>query len=68
MNKEYIIEAKGLVKTFRDGDTVTKVLKGVDINVHKGEFVAIMGRSGAGKSTTMYQLSLLDEPTSGSIR
>ena len=68
MHKEYIIEAKGLTKTFKDGDTITRVLKGVDINVHKGEFVAIMGRSGAGKSTTMYQLSLLDEPTSGSIR
>ena len=68
MNKEYIIEAKGLVKTFKDGDNITKVLKGVDINVRDGEFVAIMGRSGAGKSTTMYQLSLLDEPTSGSIR
>ena len=68
MNKEYIIEAKDLIKTFKDGDNVTKVLKGVDVNVKDGEFVAIMGRSGAGKSTTMYQLSLLDEPTSGSIR
>ena len=68
MHKEYIIEAHKLVRSFKDGDNITKVLKGIDIAVTEGEFVAIMGRSGAGKSTTMYQLSLLDEPTSGSIR
>ncbi len=68
MNKEYIIEAKNLVRSFKDGASVTKVLKGIDLNIKKGEFVAIMGRSGAGKSTTLYQLSLLDEPTSGTIR
>lgn len=62
-----IIECIGLTKTFVDGDKITKVLKGLDINIKKGEFVAIMGRSGAGKSTCMYQLSLLDEPTSGEI-
>ncbi len=68
MNKsEYIIECKDLTKTFVDGDKITRVLKGVDIKVKSGEFVAIMGRSGAGKSTCMYQLSLLDEPTSGEI-
>lgn len=68
MNKEYIIEAKNLVRSFKDGVNVTKVLKGIDLNIKKGEFVAIMGRSGAGKSTTLYQLSLLDEPTSGTIK
>ncbi len=68
MNKEYIIEAKNLVRSFKDGANITKVLKGVDLNIKKGEFVAIMGRSGAGKSTTLYQLSLLDEPTSGTIK
>lgn len=68
MQKEYIIEAKNLTRSFQDGANVVKVLKGVDIQVMPGEFVAIMGRSGAGKSTTMYQLSLLDEPTSGSIK
>ena len=68
MHKEYIIEAHKLVRSFKDGDNITKVLKGIDIAVTEGEFVAIMGRSGAGKSTTMYQLSLLDEPTSGNIR
>ena len=65
--KKNIIEVKGLTKTFTDGPTKTKVLKGIDFSVHEGEFVAIMGRSGAGKSTFLYQMSLLDTPTDGSI-
>ncbi len=64
---EYIINAKGIKKTFYSGKIETPVLKGIDLKVKKGEFVSIMGRSGAGKSTLMYQLSLLDEPTSGEI-
>lgn len=63
-----MIEVKNLVKTFTDGDKETKVLKGIDFLAREGEFLAIMGRSGAGKSTFMYQLSLLDEPTSGEIK
>ena len=62
-----MISVKNLVKTFVDGNTITPVLKGVDFQVESGEFIAIMGRSGAGKSTFMYQVSLLDEPTSGEI-
>lgn len=62
-----IIIAKEIRKSFTDGLTVTEVLKGIDLEIHEGEFVAIMGRSGAGKSTLLYQLSLLDTPTSGSI-
>jgi putative ABC transport system ATP-binding protein len=62
-----IITAKNLIKTFIDGDKETHVLKGIDFKAEKGEWIAIMGRSGAGKSTFLYQLSLLDEPTSGEI-
>lgn len=62
-----IIEVKGLRKTFRAGNVETHALRGVDFKAEKGEWVAIMGRSGAGKSTFMYQMSLLDEPTSGEI-
>lgn len=63
-----IIEVKNLTKSFTDGLTVTQVLKGIDFEAEEGEFVAIMGRSGAGKSTFLYQVSLLDTPTSGSIK
>ena len=63
-----LIQIKGLIKTFTDGEKETKVLKGIDFTVQEGEFIAIMGRSGAGKSTFMYQISLLDEPTAGEIR
>lgn len=58
-----LIEAKGLVKEF-DG---TCVLKGIDVCVNKGEFVAIMGQSGSGKSTLLYNISGMDRATSGSI-
>lgn len=62
-----IIKVKNLVKEFIDGDKKVQVLKGVNLEVDKGEFVAIIGRSGAGKSTCLYQLSLLDEPSNGEI-
>lgn len=63
-----IIEVKNLTKSFTDGTTVSQVLKGLEFEAHEGEFVAIMGRSGAGKSTFLYQVSLLDTPTTGSIK
>ncbi len=62
-----MIQVKNLVKSFKDGQTETKVLKGIDFQAQQGEFIAIMGRSGAGKSTFLYQMSLLDFPTSGEI-
>lgn len=62
-----MIQTTKLTKTFRNGDVETRVLKGIDFQANEGEFIAIMGRSGAGKSTFLYQMSLLDEPTSGEI-
>lgn len=63
-----IIEVKNITKSFVDGAVTTHVLKGIDFVAHEGEFIAIMGRSGAGKSTFLYQMSLLDNPTGGSIK
>lgn len=62
-----MIEVKNLKKSFKDGESITEVLKGIDFVAQSGEFVAIMGRSGAGKSTFLYQMSLLDEPTEGEV-
>ncbi len=62
-----MIETKKLERSFQNGDVVTRVLKGIDFIAKDGEFIAIMGRSGAGKSTFLYQISLLDEPTGGEI-
>lgn len=62
-----MIEVKNLIKSFKDGTRETTVLKGITFTVPDGQFLAIIGRSGAGKSTFMYQMSLLDEPTSGEI-
>lgn len=62
------VEGKHIVKDFRIGDTITKVLKGVSLEVMQGEFVSIMGPSGSGKSTLLYILGGLDTPTGGSVR
>ena len=62
-----MIQTKNLVKSFKDGQVETKVLKGIDFEAQDGQFIVIMGRSGSGKSTFLYQMSLLDEPTSGKI-
>jgi putative ABC transport system ATP-binding protein len=61
------IETKNLERSFKSGDVVTHVLKGIDFKAEDGEFIAVMGRSGAGKSTFLYQISLLDEPTGGEV-
>ena len=63
-----MIETKNLQRSFKNGDVETRVLKGIDFTALDGEFIAIMGRSGAGKSTFLYQMSLLDEPTGGEIK
>ena len=63
-----LIKVKNLKRDFRDGDKITSVLKGINFEAKEGEWISIMGRSGAGKSTFMYQMSLLDDPTSGEIQ
>lgn len=61
-----LIEIKNLIKTYQTGDTSFNALDDVSLNIDNGEFVAIMGASGSGKSTFMNMLGCLDKPTSGS--
>jgi putative ABC transport system ATP-binding protein len=61
-----IIEITNITRDFPLGTEVIKVLKGIDLVIHKGEYVALMGPSGSGKSTLMNLLGCLDTPTSGS--
>lgn len=61
-----LMTLKQITKSYRSGEEELQVLKGIDLTVYEGEFVAIMGPSGSGKSTLMNIIGLLDRPTTGS--
>ncbi len=63
-----MIQVRGLTKTIVSGARRVEILKGIDLDVPKGQFVAIVGPSGSGKSTLLGLLAGLDTPTAGSIR
>ena len=61
-----VIELRNIIRDFKLGSQTVHVLKGIDLEIKKGEYVALMGPSGSGKSTLMNLLGCLDTPTSGS--
>ncbi|MBI4060176.1 MAG: ABC transporter ATP-binding protein, partial [Elusimicrobia bacterium] len=63
-----LIELRGVTKTYFVGGGRLDVLKGIDLAIDEGDFVAIMGPSGSGKSTLTQILGLLDRPTAGSYK
>lgn len=65
--EEPLIRLHDIRKSFQMGEVETKVLRGLNVNIWKGDFVAVVGASGSGKSTALNIIGLLDRPTSGSV-
>lgn len=68
MLNNIVLQARGIKKYYGKGETQVRALDGVDLDIERGKFTAIIGTSGSGKSTLLNMLSGLDTPTEGSIR
>ena len=68
MSQEVLIEVRGLAKVFDLGHTKVHALRDVDLDIHRGEYLSIMGPSGSGKSTLFNMVGALDSPTSGQVK
>ena len=65
--RQPVIQVKNLYKIFRVGDEKVRALNGVDLTIYKGEFCAIVGTSGSGKSTMLNMLAGVEKPTKGEV-
>ena len=65
--KEYVVRTKDVIKEFTMGDQTLQALKGVHLDIYRGEYISIMGPSGSGKSTLFNMVGGLDKPTSGTV-
>ncbi|TQV84656.1 ABC transporter ATP-binding protein [Exilibacterium tricleocarpae] len=68
MEQDILVDLKQIEKSYRKGKETVKVLSGLDLEIKRGDFLALMGPSGSGKSTLLNLLGGLDSPTSGSLR
>jgi len=67
MNKEVVLSLKNVSKVYQVADQKIYALKNISFDIHRGDFISIVGKSGSGKSTLMHIIGLLDSPTSGEV-
>ena len=65
---EAVIELRGITREFQNGDTISKILRGINLDVYEGEFLVLLGESGCGKSTLLNIIGGMDKATSGEFR